>query len=77
MVDLIKDNNYNYSVYNYIPTETMSSKFSTLDKLALETIVKIISGDSVDSYDTFLQSWEALGGTEVTREAQEWYDQNH
>ena len=40
MVDLIKDNNYNYSVYNYIPTETMSSKFSTLDKLALETIVK-------------------------------------
>lgn len=55
----------------------MSSKFSTLDKLALETIVKIISGDSVDSYDTFLQSWEALGGTEVTREAQEWYDQNH
>ncbi|ODR28298.1 extracellular solute-binding protein [Eisenbergiella tayi] len=77
MINLIKENSYNYSVYNYIPTETMSSKFSTLDKLALETIVKIISGDSVDNYDTFLQSWEALGGAEVTKEAQEWYDQNH
>lgn len=77
MVDLIKENKYNYSAYNYIPTETMSSKFSTLDKLALETIVKIISGDNVDSYDTFLQSWDALGGAAVTKEAQEWYDQNH
>lgn len=77
MVKLMEEDHYNYSAYNYIPTETMASKFSTLNKLALETIVKIISGDSVDSYDTFLQSWEALGGTEITREAQEWYDQNH
>ncbi|HIU76038.1 MAG TPA: extracellular solute-binding protein [Candidatus Pelethocola excrementipullorum] len=76
MVKMIEKGNFNYSAYNYVPTGTMSSKFSTLDKMALETIVKIISGDSVDTYDTFLKSWEALGGAEVTKEAQEWYDQN-
>ncbi|AIQ51393.1 extracellular solute-binding protein [Paenibacillus sp. FSL R7-0331] len=76
-VDLIKTSGaYNLSAYNYIPTETMSAKYSTLDKMALETIVKIIYGDSVDSYDKFLQSWKALGGETVTKEAQEWYDSN-
>lgn len=77
MVELMEENNYNYCAYGYIPTETMSSKFSTLDKMALETIVKIITGESVDSYDTFLESWKALGGEAVTQEAQEWYDANH
>ncbi len=74
-VDQIKTSSaYNISAYNYIPTETMSAKYSTLNKMALETIVKIIYGDSVDSYDKFLTSWKALGGDEVTKEAQEWYD---
>lgn len=78
MMKLMDENNFNYCAYSYVPTETMSSKFSTLDKMALETIVKIITGgDTVDSYDTFLQSWEALGGKAVTAEAQEWYDANH
>lgn len=76
MLKMIEKGNFNYSAYNYVPTNTMSSKFSTLDKLALETIVKIVSGESVDSYDKFLESWEALGGREVTKEAQDWYDQN-
>ena len=78
MVKMIEEGDcFNYSAYNYIPTETMSSKYSTLNKLALETIIKIISGESVDSYDDFLESWESLGGKEVTQEAQEWYDQNN
>ncbi|WP_339318903.1 hypothetical protein [Paenibacillus sp. FSL R10-2734] len=76
-VDKIKSNSAtNPSAYNYIPTDTMSSKYSTLDKMALETIVKIIYGDNVDSYDKFLESWKALGGEAVTKEAQEWYDSN-
>jgi len=62
--------------YTYIPTATMTSKYSTLNKMALETIVKIVYGDSVDSYDKFLESWRALGGEQVTAEAQEWYDAN-
>ncbi|NOU79015.1 extracellular solute-binding protein [Paenibacillus sp. LMG 31459] len=76
-VDEVKSSNaINPLAYTYIPTETMTSKYSTLNKMALETIVKIIYGDSVDSYDKFLTSWKALGGDQVTKEAQEWYDKN-
>lgn len=76
-VDQLKSKNaINPMAYSYIPTATMTSKYSTLNKMALETIVKIIYGDSVDSYDKFLTSWNALGGEQVTKEAQEWYDAN-
>lgn len=81
MVNLMKENDegkdvYNYCAYGYVPTETMSAKFSTLDKMALETIVRIVTGEDVESYDSFLESWNALGGKDVTVEAQEWYDAN-
>ena len=74
---IIKEDNKNVSAYNAIPTDAMVEKFPTLDKLAMETIVKIITGDApVDSYDQFLENWYKLGGEEVTAEAQAWYDAN-
>ncbi|MBY3619786.1 extracellular solute-binding protein [Acinetobacter sp. CUI P1] len=76
-VDKIKTTNaVNPAAYNYVPTETMSSKYTTLNKMALETIVKIIYGENVDSYDKFLKSWKALGGDAVTKEAQDWFNGN-
>ena len=77
MLKLIDDKNFNYSAYNYVPTESMSNAYSTLNSMALETLVKIITGDSVDSYDDFLASWEALGGADATEQANEWYAANH
>ncbi len=77
MLQLIDEGNFNYSAYNYVPTDEMSNAFSTLNSMTVETIVKIITGQSVDSYDDFLKSWESLGGEESTKEAQEWYDANH
>lgn len=72
-----EDGKLNVSAYNTIPTDTMLAKYPTLNKLAMETIVKIITGDaSVDSYDDFLSNWKKLGGDEVTKEAQQWYDAN-
>ena len=72
---IIKEDNKNVSAYNAIPTDTMVEKFPTLDKLAMETIVKIITGDApVDSYDQFLENWYKLGGEGVTAEAQAGYD---
>ncbi len=62
------------SAYNTSPTENMAEYAPTLRKLALETIIKIITGESVDSYDAFLTSWYALGGTEVIADAQAWVD---
>lgn len=64
------------SNFNGIPTETMSGTTATLKKLVIENIVKIITGESVDSYDKVLENWYALGGTEAIKEAQEWIDNN-
>ena len=77
MLKQIEEVKFNYSAYNTVPTENMSSCYSTLNKMALETIIKIIYGDSVDSYDDFLKSWNELGGEVATQEAQEWYDSVH
>jgi putative aldouronate transport system substrate-binding protein len=77
LVDIKTKDNLNVSAYNTIPTDTMSSKYPTLNKLTMETIIKIISGNaSVDSYDKFLEDWSKLGGQEVTAQAQTWVDAN-
>lgn len=73
--EMIKAEAFNKSAYNTVPTDTMASKYPTLNKMAMETIVKIISGDSVDDYDTFLETWNKMGGETVTQEAQAWVDQ--
>lgn len=65
---------FTYSAYNAVPTATMSEVQSTLNSMLIETIVKIITGDSVDSYDDFYSSWLALGGSDVVADAQEWAD---
>lgn len=69
---LINGDRFTYAAYNTLPTEKMSEVESTLNKMLVETIVKIIAGDPVDSYDKFLDSWNSLGGEEITKEAQEW-----
>lgn len=71
---LIKADRFVYAAYNTLPTEKMSEVESTLNKMLVETIVKIITGDPADNYDTFLSSWKALGGDEITAQAQEWVD---
>ena len=75
----IKDEgNLNVSAYTSIATDKMTEVYPTLNKLAMETIIKIITGDAtVDSYDEFLEDWYKLGGEDVTKEAQEWYDTNN
>lgn len=76
MLQQIEEERIVYSAYNGTVTEIMASCYSVLNKLAFETLIKIICGESVDSYDDFLESWMTLGGEAVTREAQEWYDEN-
>lgn len=76
MLQQIEEGRIVYSAYNGAVTEKMASCYSVLNKLTFETLVKIICGESVDSYDDFLNSFMMLGGEVVTREAQEWYDEN-
>lgn len=50
-------------------TETMSSKWSTLDKLEKETFTKIILGyEDLSAFDKFVEKWNALGGKQITDE---------
>ncbi|MCD7806829.1 MAG: extracellular solute-binding protein [Lachnospiraceae bacterium] len=74
---MIKNDEFVYSAYNTLPTESMSENSATLKKMTVETIVKIITGDSVDTYDEFLESWYALGGQECIDDAQAWVDANN
>jgi len=49
-------------------TETQVAKWSTLNKLKLETFTKIILGQPLSEFDKFVDNWKKLGGDQVTKE---------
>ena len=56
------------------PTETMTEKMSTLEKMRDEMFNKIIIGEaSVDEFDKFVEDFNSLGGEQITNEVNEWY----
>ncbi len=69
------DNNlWVYNAYRGAPTQTMSDKGSTMETLESETFVKMIIGQKdVGEFDKFVTEWKKLGGDEVTKEVNEWY----
>lgn len=73
---MIANDAFKPSAYNSLPTDTMAENAETLKKLTVETIVKIITGDPVDGYDSFLNTWYALGGEDAIADAQAWADAN-
>jgi hypothetical protein len=67
---MIANDDYVLAAYNGVPSETVSEESTTLQKLLVETIVKIITGaQDVDSYDSFLNTWYAYGGQDAMDEA--------
>jgi len=66
-----------HEVYNKFvgaPTPTMQSKWAVLKKQEDETFVKIIMGEPLSKFDEFVETWNTLGGTQVTEEVNAWYD---
>ncbi|WP_379129014.1 sugar ABC transporter [Paenibacillus sp. sgz500958] len=56
-------------------TETMKSKMDYLNKIESQTFNEIIYGKKpLDSFDTFVSTWNAGGGEQITKEVNEWYD---
>lgn len=56
------------------PTDTMTLKLSTLESMRDEIYAKIIIGDSpVDAFDSFVEDFNKLGGSQITDEVNEWY----
>ncbi|AFC29022.1 family 1 extracellular solute-binding protein [Paenibacillus mucilaginosus 3016] len=56
------------SAFNQVMTETMVKRDSTLLKLELQTFTNIILGESLDSFDKFVENWKKLGGDAMTKE---------
>jgi putative aldouronate transport system substrate-binding protein len=57
-------------------TSLMAEKNPILKKMELEVMTKIITGESLSSFDTFVADWKKLGGDEVTKEVNDWYAKN-
>ncbi|QHW31898.1 extracellular solute-binding protein [Paenibacillus rhizovicinus] len=74
----IRDNKqFVFNEYYGPATETQIDKGAQLDKLVNETFVKIIMGSAkIDEFDKFVSSWKALGGDDITKEVNAWYDKN-
>ena len=70
--DMMANDDYVLAAYNGVPSEEVSNNAATLKKLLVETIVKTITGaQNVDSYDSFLDTWYAMGGEDAIAEANE------
>ncbi len=54
-------------------TPSMTTQKAALDKLEIETFTKIIMGDSIDNFDSFVKKAMSLGGTEIQKEVNAWY----
>ncbi|WP_162613077.1 extracellular solute-binding protein [Lachnoclostridium sp. An169] len=75
--EMMEMDNYIYSAYDAAATEKMNECTTSLITLTKETLIDIITGNAeVDSYDTFLEQWNALGGAQITEEADEWYQES-
>lgn len=63
-----------YDQCGAIVTDTMVDSLAQLEKMELETFTRIITGDaSVDEFDTFVENWNRMGGSQITEEINEFY----
>ena len=47
-------------------------RWASLEKMELETVLKIIVGDNdLSSFDSFVSNWERAGGSMITEEVRE------
>lgn len=68
----VQDDNYMLDAYYGGSTPTMVEKLASLQKMEEEVFTKIIMGESLDTFDKFVQDWLKLGGEQITKEVNEW-----
>lgn len=69
-----KNNQFLREKFVGAPTPTMVERKATLEKLQNEAFVKIILGEPIDKFDQFVADWKKLGGDQITKEVNEWYE---
>jgi putative aldouronate transport system substrate-binding protein len=68
----MKPKNTVFNEFYGAPTETMILKMQTLNKMQLEVYTKIIMGAPIGTFSKFVGDWHKLGGTQITKEVNEW-----
>lgn len=67
-------NDFHYSAYSGPITPTQMNKAQSLSNYENGIFLDIISGrKAISSFDTYVEQWKKLGGTDWTREVNEWY----
>lgn len=75
--ELVQADRFVNSAYDAPLTDDQADVSATLQKMTVETIVKIITGSQeVAYYDTFLESWMANGGDVYLEDVYEWVNEN-
>lgn len=65
-----------FNEYQGMLTEESAFNKVSLDAMMVECYTNIIMGDSVDTFDKFVDDWYAMGGQEILDEANAWYEAN-
>lgn len=73
LADYRENGQVQYDGFYGAPTDTMSSKLSSLQKLEAQSFSQIIMGaSSADEFDSFVSEWNKLGGSAITEEVNAW-----
>lgn len=67
--EMMEKDDFIKSANSTLPSSEVTEVAGTLKNLTTETIIKIITGDPVENYDSFLDTWYALGGQKAVRDA--------
>lgn len=74
---LEKDGSYLRDKFYGAPTPAMEEKEAILNAKRDEVFTKIIMNQvSIDEFDKFVEEWKKLGGDQMTKEVNEWYEKN-
>lgn len=71
------EQNYITNAYKTLTTQTMDEKGQNMKLKLDEMILSVIMGAPVDEFDKAVESWKIMGGDEITREVNDWYQKNH
>jgi len=71
--DLYNNGKVQTEQYMGPPLAAQIEKGVALNTARNETFVRIIMGESVDTFDTFVENWKKHGGDQMTEEANAWY----
>lgn len=72
--EYIDNNQFMPDQFISTPTPAMAKKWANLLKMEDEMITNIILGEPISQFDRFVSDWKKLGGDEITKEVNEWHD---